>query len=140
MKIILLRDVKGVGRKYEEKNVSDGYAINFLLPRKLAVSMSGPGAAQVSELKKQDTQYKEREDQKLKESLQKIAGKTITLDMKANEQGHLFEKVTKEKLSELLGINSGLITLEEPIRELGTYEIPVGKTRFTLVLRSQSSS
>lgn len=145
MKVTLLRDVKGVGKKYEEKNVSDGYAINFLLPKKLALAASGPGAKQIEELKRQDTEHKAREDQKHQESLSKIAGKTISIKMKANEAGHLFASLNAEKLSKLLKSEQGIeiesshIVLPTQIKEIGTYEVPISikqgiETKFTLEL------
>ncbi len=132
MKIILLKDIKGVGRKFEEKNVSDGYATNMLLPKKLAVAASGPGAKQVQELKKQEEAHKAQSEEKLQATLSQVAEKIIKLQMKANEQGHLFEKVTREKLAEAVGIEPSLITLEQPIKQIGTYEISAGKAKFTL--------
>lgn len=126
MKVILLRDVKGVGRKFEEKSVADGYAANFLLPRKLAVPLTGQSAAQITQLKKQEEINRAKEAEKLSESISKIAGQTITLKVNANEQGHLFEKITKEKLGKNLNLDSEQINLDQPIKELGTYEIPVG--------------
>lgn len=67
MKVILLKDVKGVGKKFEEKNVADGYAANFLIPQKLAIPLSGQSAAQVAELKKQSEAKRAAEDERLRE-------------------------------------------------------------------------
>ncbi|MEK7147796.1 MAG: 50S ribosomal protein L9 [Patescibacteria group bacterium] len=144
MKVILLKDVKGVGRKFEEKNVSDGYAANFLIPKKLAVAANGPGAAVVKNLKTQDIEHKDREAEKLHESLAKIAGKSVEIKMNANEQGHLFSRVNAEKLSKLLreqgiDIAEENIELEHPIKEIGTFEVPISvgngaETKFTLVV------
>lgn len=144
MKVILLRDVKGVGRKFEEKNVSDGYAVNFLLPKKFAVGTNGAGAKQVVELKRQDEAHKAETQARLQESLSKIVGKTITIKMSANEQGHLFSSVNAEKLSKIIKeqgieLSQESIRLEHPIKETGTFEVPVSvgngmETRFTLVI------
>lgn len=142
MRIILLKDVKGVGRRFDEKNVADGYAINKLLPQKLAVAANGPGAAQARELKKQAELHKTQDLEKLKAGLAQIAGKKITLKMKANEQGHLFASLNAEKLSrELMGQGIHLspehLMLQAPIKQTGTFEVPVWaaqgvETRFTL--------
>lgn len=132
MKVILLRDVKGIGKKYEEKNVADGYAINKLLPQKLAVPAGTSAAKQVLALKNQDSAHKSREEQMNEEALRKIAGQTIVIKMKATEEGHLFEKMTREKLAKQLDIDPETIELNEPIKATGTYEVPVGKTKFTL--------
>lgn len=131
MKVILLRDIKGVGRKYEEKNVADGYAANSLIPRKLAGPANGPGAKQIQELKKQEEAGKQRGVQKLETSLAKIAGKSVTVKMKANGQGQLFASINAEKLSKILKEEQGLdisnehLELKEAIKKVGTYEIPV---------------
>lgn len=138
MKVILLKDVKGIGRRFEEKNVSDGYATNFLMPQKLAVAASGPGATTVKQLIEQDARHRAQANLKLEESLGKIAGQTIELKKRANAQGSLFEKITREKLGEMLNIEASQIALEAPIKALGTYEIPVGKTKFTLKLISEN--
>ena len=67
MKIILLKDVKGVGRMYEEKNASDGYANNFLLPKGLAVIADKSGVARVVQLKAQSDSKREAEEKILNE-------------------------------------------------------------------------
>ena len=136
MKVILLKDVKGIGRRFEEKNVADGFAINKLLPQKLAVAATGTGAAQVKQLKEQDAAHRAGELKKQELSLAQVAGKNITLKMKANEQGHLFQKITAAKIAETTNLDEDLIELKEPIKQLGTYEIPVGKTKFTLVVEA----
>lgn len=141
MKVIFLKDVKGKGRKYEEKEVADGYAANFLIPQKLAVAADGPGAAQVKNLKAQDEQARAKRGEALNMKVSKIAGQKIELTMKANDKGHLFQKITAEKLGEILGIDADMIELQEPIRETGTFEVPVSvekgkKTSFTLVVHS----
>jgi large subunit ribosomal protein L9 len=143
MKVILLRDVKGLGRMYEEKNVADGYAGNFLIPKRLAVAASGAAAAQIKNVKENDTKHREAEEQHLSEEIQKIAGKDISIKEKVNEKGHLFRKLTREKISEILksrghNIPDDLIILEEPIKEAGTHviRIKVGdkEAHFNLVI------
>ena len=142
MKVILLKDVKGVGRKFEEKSVADGYADNFLIPRKLAVALTGQSASMVKALKEQGEMSKVKEGQKLSESLEKIAQKTITIKMNANEKGHLFSGLNADKLSKALKgegieLRAEHIELDEPIKEIGTFSVPISvgngaKTSFTL--------
>lgn len=130
MKVILLKDIKGVGRKFEEKNVADGYALNKLIPQKLAMPVEGPGAGSVKMLKEQEAKAREKRGIVLSESLSKIAGTIITLKMKANDKNHLFASITAPKLSTLLK-NEGIeleansIMLEEPIKEIGTFTVPI---------------
>lgn len=148
MRIILLKDVKGIGRRYEEKNVSDGHAINFLIPKKLAVPASGSAAAQINELKAQEAKHKEKEYEKITASIAKIAGTEIKVVEKANSKNHLFASLTAEKLASIMKKEKGIdlppehITLDHPIKELGTFSIPVhvpgGKeTHFTLVIEGK---
>lgn len=136
MKVILLKDIKGVGRKFEEKNVADGYALNKLIPQKLAVPAEGPGAGSVKVLKEQEAKAREKRGIKLSESISKIAGATITLKMNANEKGHLFASINADKLSKLLkaeGVDLApdSILLEAPIKETGTFVVPVSVERST---------
>ena len=132
MKVILLKDIKGVGRRFEEKNVSDGYAINKLIPQKLAVAATGQGAASVKQLMENDAAHKAGEAKKLEANLAEIAGKTVTLKMKANKNGSLFEKITREKVAQAVKLDPELIELEEPIKQVGSYDISAGKIKFTL--------
>ena len=67
MKIILLKDIKGVGKKFEEKTVSDGYAINFLLPKEVAVIADKAGLAKVKQLRKQSEDKKAEEEARINE-------------------------------------------------------------------------
>jgi large subunit ribosomal protein L9 len=147
MKVIFLKDVKGVGRKYEEKNVADGYAINSLIPKKLAVPATGSAAGQIKSLKENDAKHKEAELQKLRGHIQNLSGIELVIETKANEKNHLFAALTKEKISEILLKEKG-IEIEpqciktDPIKELGTYTIPVRvenekETHFTLVVKTK---
>jgi large subunit ribosomal protein L9 len=139
MKVVLLKDVKGVGRRFEEKNVAEGYATNFLIPKKLAVPAGSGAAHQVEEQKKQGEVHKEKELNVMKEKILKITSTPFSVKLKANEQGHLFVKLTAAKVSELVGLEKDMIRLDEPIKETGTFSVPVqvpgGKeTHFTLVV------
>ncbi len=131
MKVILLSDIKGIGRRYEEKDVSDGYARNFLIPKKLAVpadeSVAGEVKAKIDEEKK----AKERNQTALERDISNISGTEISIKERANEKGHLFSGITTQKLSEILKREKGLnidasrILLEAPIKEIGTYKIGI---------------
>lgn len=143
MKVILLKDIKGVGRRYEEKVVGDGYALNFLLPKKFAVPAIGAAASQIKNLKENDAKHHEAELRKIEAEVHKLSNTTIEVKEKANEKNHLFAALTQEKISDLLkerGINlpPDCIALEHGIKEVGTHSIPVKigskETRFTLVI------
>lgn len=141
MKVILLQDVKGVGRRFEEKEVSSGYAANFLIPKKLALSANASSAGNVKALKEQSEKSVEKKRELLLGDVLKVSGKNIKVEVNANELGHLFASITKEKISEILKkegieIDSEHI-LAKPIKEIGTFEVPISvgggkETKFTL--------
>lgn len=145
MKIILLKDIKGVGKRFDEKEVSDGYATNFLIPRKLAVSLAGSSAGTIRVLKEGIEKSREKKEETLALNISKLSGATFKVEMKANDKGHLFASLSKEKISEILKkegieINPENISLLEPIKETGTFEVPVSvgggkETSFTLEVK-----
>ncbi len=77
MKIILLKDLKGVGKRFEEKNVSDGYAVNFLLPNKIAIIHNSQGVTMINQLKTQGDIKKSTEEKRLTEKHNKRIEKTL---------------------------------------------------------------
>lgn len=93
MKIILLQDVKGVGKRFEEKSVSDGYAINFLIPKKLAVSTSPTSLNLVRQMKEQSEKKKSEEERETNEKL-----------AERREKHEALEKFRQEHSSTKLGV------------------------------------
>ncbi len=131
MKVILLNDVKGSGKKGEIVNISDGYARNFLLPKKLAKEAT-PGAINELENAKKAMQHKlDEEIKKAKKSAEILNGKPVKLVAKAGEEGRLFGSITaKEIVTEIkkiydISIDKRKIFLKNEIKSLGTYEIEV---------------
>ena len=122
MKVILQQDVKGQGKKGQLVNVSDGYARNFLLPKKLAVIAT---AENVNTMKHQEAAEK-AEAEALSE---KLKGLTVKVAAKAGEGGRLFGAVTAKEISECLAEQHGLtiaktkLVLDEPIKACGGYQI-----------------
>jgi large subunit ribosomal protein L9 len=147
MKVIFLKDVKNMGRKYEEKTVSDGYALNFLIPNKLAVPATGAAAGQLKSLKDNEVKHKEAELGKLEKEIEKLMSADMVIEVKANEKNHLFASLNAEKLSDLLKKEKGInleadhIVLTEPIKQLGIFEIPVKirskETKFKLTVKGK---
>lgn len=136
MKIILLQSVQKIGKKFDIKNVSDGYALNYLFPKGLAEKATPQKIEQLELKKKQsDDDQKVQDDLLLKEA-EKLNGKTVELKVKANEQGHLFEGIHKDVIVEALGgkFNEDQIVLENPIKEVGEFTIPltIGDNSFVL--------
>ena len=129
MKVILLDNVKGVGKKDEIVNANDGYARNFLFPKKLAVEANSSNLAKLKS--KQDSKaYQKEEDKKsaleLKEKLEKI---TLTIAVKAGENGKIFGGVTSKEISEKLKENYNIeldkkkIDLKETIKNVGIFAV-----------------
>lgn len=128
MKVILLADVKGTGSKEEIVNVSDGYARNFLFPKKLAVEAT-PGAAKEIERKKAAERQRELERRNEAEAKARtLRGKVITVKAKAGAQGRLYGSITGQEVAAALNeqyqvnIDKRKIELGETIRSVGEYE------------------
>ena len=128
MKVILLDDVLNVGKKFEIKEVSDGYARNSLIPKGL-VKPATPEALKWLEIQK-EIEEKQSED-KLKEVEEKVSsidGQEVTIEMKVGDKGELFESVSSQKIIEKLKemgyeVKKSQIDLKEPIKELGEYRV-----------------
>ncbi len=131
MKVVLLKDVKNIGKRDEILNVSDGYARNFLLPQKLAMEAT-PGA--LKEIERKRAAQNAREAEMLAEAKKKAAdlkNKVITLEVKCGEKGRLYGSVTAAEVAEALEKQHGIkvdkrkIDIGDPIRETGVREISV---------------
>jgi large subunit ribosomal protein L9 len=130
MKVIFLEDVKGKGKKGEIKNVSEGYARNFLLPNNLASeatkgNMKNVEAQKKSEQKKADEELAEA--QAYKEELEAL---TVEIKAKSGEGGRLFGAISTKQIAETLsGLNKKVdkrkIMLNDPIRALGFTNVPI---------------
>jgi len=102
MKIILLKDIPKVGRKYDIKNVADGYALNLLIPRGLAQIATPQTEKNIEAMKAKDLVEKKVQGELLVKNLEVLKDLVINMKEKANEKGHLFAGVTKEKLKRYL--------------------------------------
>lgn len=144
MKVIFLQDVQRVGKRHDVKEISDGYVVNFLLPRKLAVVATPKAIAELETRKKEIAIEREVQENLLVKNLEAIKDKTITIKVKADEKGHLFSKIHKKEIVEAMkeqnhaDIGEEFIVLEKPIKELGEHEIPISiknkKSSFRLMV------
>jgi large subunit ribosomal protein L9 len=131
MKVILLKDVQTIGRKFDVKDVADGYAINFLLPQKLAEMATEKSLKKVEEMKKHHEVEKKVQEELLLKNLESINGIEVTIEEKSNDQGHLFASIHKEKIVEELkkqvhiDVLPEFIELAKPIKEVGEREVVV---------------
>jgi large subunit ribosomal protein L9 len=130
MKVVLTQDVKGLGKKGELVNASDGYARNFLFPRKLAVEANSQA---MSELKNREASEKHRIDTEIaaaKANAAKIEGKTVKLSAKAGANGKLFGSVTSKDVAALITKQFGIAldkrkVVVEDIKSFGTFPVEV---------------
>ena len=131
MKIILLKDIPKVGRRYEVKDVSDGYASNMLIPRGLAKVATSEAINKIEQMKRADLAEKKVQGELLAKNLEILKDLKITFQEKANEKGHLFASITKEMLAEEIlkvarfNIDPESIKLVKPIKETGQYKVSV---------------
>ena len=131
MKIILLQDVKKIGKKYEIKNVADGHAMNSLIPQGLAEVANDSNIKKVEALKAIETKTKTKIENEIIKNLKKIDGIKIEVKTKVNEKGHLFgslhnEDIAKEiKKATGLEIQTDYLTIAKPIKEAGEYSIEI---------------
>ena len=123
MQVILLKDVKGVGKRYEVKNVADGYGRNFLFAQKLA-ELATPEAVKINEARiKNYALAKALHGEDAKKKLEELNGKTFEIKRKSNEQGTLFDSLDKREIAVLLGVDLAWLNLEYPIKHAGRHTI-----------------
>jgi large subunit ribosomal protein L9 len=130
MKVILLEDVKSLGRAGTQVEVKDGYARNYLIPRRLALGAT-PGNQRVFENEKKALAKKRAKEKADAEALARtLAGLSLTITRLAGEDGKLFGSVTNADVAEALAkegykLDKRDILLEEPLKALGIHEVPV---------------
>ena len=129
MKVILLQDVKGKGKKGQMLEVSDGYARNFMLPRKLAIEAT---ADAINTMKMNDKAAAEKTAREKAEALEiskKLRAMTLVVKAKGGGAGRLFGSVTSQEIADALKGQSGIvldkrkIVISDPIKAVGTYTV-----------------
>ncbi|MEK7080750.1 MAG: 50S ribosomal protein L9 [Patescibacteria group bacterium] len=130
MKVILLQDVDGLGKKYDLKEVKNGYARNFLLPQELARAATKKALKWLDDQKEIISKEAEEDLKRAQELASKLDGAEVAIDVKIGEEGQLFESINNQKIAEKLKelgfeIKKSQIKLEEPIKELGEFPIKI---------------
>ena len=129
MKVILQQDVRGQGKKGQMVEVSDGYARNFLLPKKLAVTATPESINTMKQQEKAKKAQKAAEKSEAEAVSKKLEGLMVKISAKAGEGGRLFGAVTAKEISEALAAQHGLniaktkLVLEDPIKSCGSYSL-----------------
>jgi large subunit ribosomal protein L9 len=131
MKVILLQDVRTIGKKFDVKDVADGYARNFLCAGKLAEPATASAIAKLEKMKAES----EKDDQELMKRLHEIAAQmnevALQFELETDEHGTVFGSVNKEAISKALREHNIIrnerveLTVEHPIKKVGEYVIPV---------------
>ena len=130
MKVLLLKDVKGQGKKDEMKNVSDGYALNYLLPRKLAVEVTPAVLADIERRRAEKLRLEAEEKARAEETAKSFEAMLVKLTLRS-DGGRVFGSVTAKDICEALSSQYGVeldkyrILLTEPIKSYGTFAVKV---------------
>lgn len=128
MKVILIKDIEKLGKKYDVKEISSGYARNYLIPKKLAVQATD-NLLKWAETKRGEQEKKAEEKlKKISNSISEIDGLEVEIRVKVGEEKQLFEKINKQKISETLkelgyNIKKTQIELEKPLQEIGEFPV-----------------
>lgn len=131
MKVILLEDVKSVGKKDDVVTVADGYARNVLLPKKLCVEATPKNIKDIQLKKKHEARIQEEEYAKAKAFAEELATKSVTVPIKVGSAGRTFGSVSTKEIAEAAKEQLGLtldrkkMVLDAPLKELGTAKVPI---------------
>ena len=131
MKVVLLKDVKGVGRAHEAIEARGGHALNYLIPQKLAIAATAAALKEAQARQKQVTERKELDTKLLAQNIAALADARLVIKAKANEKGHLYDAVGESEISAAakeqakVDLPVEAIKIDRPFKELGTFDIPV---------------
>lgn len=131
MKVILLQEVKKVGKKGDVLNVAEGYARNFLFPKGLAVEANQVNMKNLQKQKSIESQKKEEQMEEAKTLAAKLTEVIVKIETKAGDEGRLFGSVTTKEIVDILAaqtkikIDKRKVVLQDPIKTLGTYVVSV---------------
>ena len=131
MQVVLLEDVRALGKKGEVVKVNDGYARNFIIPKKLGVEANQANLSALKQQKKREEKLAAAELAAAKEMAEKIGEKTVKIKMRTGEGGKLFGAVATKEIAEAvrkqwdIDIDKKKIVLPDPIKTLGTHQVPL---------------
>jgi large subunit ribosomal protein L9 len=125
MKVVLLRDMKDLGRAHDTVSVSDGHGLNFLIPHKFAVAATERALKDAELHQRQVKQRRELDHKLVAERLAALAEGQLVIRKKINEKGHLYDAVDVKEIAEKAQLPEEIIKLEHSIKEAGIFDIPV---------------
>lgn len=135
MKVVFFEDVQGTAQVGDVKEVKNGFARNFLLPRGLAGSTTKDNLQRAQSLAQKEVRRQEKLDGNARTVAERLAGYTVTLEARVGESGRLFGSITNRDIAEKLNaatqieIDPHIVLLPEPIREIGAREVTIKFTR-----------
>lgn len=148
MKVILIKEVKALGRAHEEIEAADGHALNYLIPKKLAIPATPMARKEAESRRKRAAEDKALDAALLAQNIAALAEARIVIRAKANEKGHLYDSVGEPEIRAAvkeqarIDLSEDAITLEKPLKELGTFDIPVsaGETfgKFSVTVEAEA--
>jgi large subunit ribosomal protein L9 len=130
MKVILMADVPALGRRGETREVANGYARNYLLPKKFAVLATPANLKNLEHLKRQRDREEQRAEEAARAAAARVEGLTLSVVARASEDGRLYGSVSAQDVVEFLErhqipVEKRRVLLEEPIKALGEYRVPI---------------
>jgi large subunit ribosomal protein L9 len=131
VKVVLLQDVKKLGKKDDVVNVAEGHARNFLIPKGLAVEASKGKLNEIKKQKEKESQIRKEEEQRARDLADKLKDVKVTIPVKVGDAGKLFGAVSNKDVAQLLNqqhnikLDKKKIVLKDPIKNLGTYQVAV---------------
>lgn len=148
MKVVLTKDVKGIGHAYDTVEVADGHGLNYLIPRNLAKAAT-PHARQEAELRLKERAERAALDASLlAQNIAALAAARIVIRAKANEKGHLYDAIGESDIRQAakeqahVDLSEDALKLEKPIKELGTFDIPVSAAdtfgKFSITIEAEA--
>lgn len=147
MKVILIRDVKGMGRAHDEVTTSDGYALNYLIPKKFAITATSVARKEAESRIKLRVDSSAVEAALLTQNIVSLSEAHIVIKTKANGKGHLYDAVGAPEISlaakeqARIDLPENVIKLEKPIKEIGTFDISVSSAdtfgKFSITIEAE---
>lgn len=131
MEVVLLEDVKALGKKGQIVKVNDGYARNFILPKKLGIEATSKNLNDLKLQKANDSRIAAEQLQAARDLAESLAGKSVTLSIKAGEGGRAFGSVSSKEIAKAIADQLGIdidkkkMILPEPLKTFGTHEVPI---------------
>lgn len=130
MRVILRREVKGVGKAGEVREVADGYALNFLIPSGLAVRASAEAVHEIERQRESAATKRERQRAELRQLARRIEATSLSFTLKGGAQGRVFGSITNRDIADALAargieVERSQVHLTEPLRRLGTHLVEV---------------